>query len=287
MKQYAALSACQCSIKVAREDACCTKQTHSTQLGHYFVSLQPSTSAPYSSFPDLWCITAIMKTSTFIFPASLTLGLSSALPNPLPQGTTTSVQTVTVIPVAAGSPYPASPTTNEFQYLNFDENSNTDTASRTIIHNAFEDWAAVVQKAIDSLANAQDNTYNVWFPNTVTGNKNSVRDFLTGVYSQLFDLNANPAAPLPYVASFTCDNKDYGGLTGEGLCDADTTSYFSRPLGKFHVCQVGLSQTTKATDVQCSGLGDVVSTKMYSLTGTLLHEFMHSQNAGAATPNGG
>lgn len=232
-----------------------------------------------------------MKTFTLMFSLGLTIGITTGLPNPqttvpAPSSTTTLTSTVSVIPVAAGSPYPAAPTTNEFQYLNFDETSNTDKATRTIIHNAFEDWAAVIQKAIDSLNNAQDNTYQVWFPTTVTGNKKTARNFLVGVFEELYDSSSNPAAPLPYVATFTCDNKDYGGTTGQGICDNTTTSYFSRLPGKFHVCPLGLSQTTKATDIQCSTLGDVVSSKMGSLTSTLVHEFMHSQNAGAATPNG-
>lgn len=218
---------------------------------------------------------------------ALTFGLTSALPNPNPAGSTIVISTVTVVPVAAASPYPASPTTNEFKYLNFDETSNPDKASRTLIHDAFEDWAAVIQKAIESLANTEDNTYKTWFPDTVTGNKKSVRDFLTGVFTQLFDSSASPAAPLPYVASFVCDNKDFGGVTGQGICDSVTTSYFNRGSAKFHVCPFGFSvQPTKATDIKCSDLGDVVSSKMQSLTSTLVHEFMHSENPGAATPNG-
>lgn len=107
------------------------------------------------------------------------------------------------------------------------------------------------------------------------------------MFHQLLNMNIDPPAPLPYVTSFTCDNVDYGGPQAQGECDGFTPSYFSRLSGKFHVCPFGIeSQPTRATDIECSDLGDVVSSKMQSLTSTLIHEFMHSQNAGDATPTG-
>ena len=227
-----------------------------------------------------------MKICALFFSVGLTIDLASGLPNPNPSSTTTVITTVSVIPVVAGSPYPASPTTNEFDYLNYDEENETDKATRTIIHTAFEDWAAVIQKALDSLGNSQDNTYKTWFPETATGNKKPVRGFLAGVFNRVFDSNADSPAPLPYVATFVCDNVDFGGINNEGICDSSTTSCFSPLLAKFHVCPVGVQQPTKANDIKCSDLGDVVSSKMNSLTGSLVHELMHSHNAGAATPNG-
>jgi hypothetical protein len=215
----------------------------------------------------------------------LAIGLTDGFPNPILPSTTTIVNTITVLPVQA-SPFPAGPTTNEFLYLNFDEESKPDKAKRLVIHDAFEDWAAVVQKAIESLTNTQDNTYQAWFPDSVNRNKKPVREFLAGVYETLFDSSADPAAPLPYVASFVCDNTDFFD-DGVGGCDGTTTAYCNRLKGKFHVCPFGMeSQPTKATGINCDTLGDVVSDRMNSLTGTLVHEFMHSRNAGDATPDG-
>lgn len=91
-----------------------------------------------------------MKSTTSIFLLGLVVNLTSGLPNPSSTSTTTVVNIVTVVPLAARSPYPDEPITNEFQYLNFEESSDTDKATRTIIHEAFKDWAAVIQKAIDS-----------------------------------------------------------------------------------------------------------------------------------------
>jgi len=228
----------------------------------------------------------ITKTSTLAFLVALSFDFTNGLPNPSPAETATTVSSAPLVPRAAGSPYPSSPTTNEFTYVNFDESMDNDKGDRTAVHDAFEDWAAVVKAAITSLGNTDDNTYLTWFPDTVTGNKNTARDFLKGVLTTLLDDTTDPPAPLPYVASFVCDHKDYGGADGQGICDASTTSYFSRLPGTFHVCPFGLSQTIKATDIKCDGLGDTVSANMHSLTGTLVHEFMHSQDAGDATPNG-
>lgn len=102
---------------------------------------------------------ATMKSSQIV---SLLTLLSAAAASPVPQDivttsqagsitTTQAVSTITVIPVpASASPYPAAPTTNEFQYENYDENNQDDKDRRDKVHNAFAgDWAQVFQKGIE------------------------------------------------------------------------------------------------------------------------------------------
>jgi hypothetical protein len=80
-----------------------------------------------------------MKTQV-IFSALLAgVGLVSAAPTPdktvekgVPQ------VTVTVVPIPL-APYPDSPYTNEFQYINYDDSKDEDKKTRTTIHNAFKD----------------------------------------------------------------------------------------------------------------------------------------------------
>jgi hypothetical protein len=240
------------------------------------------------SHSELWKTNPIIIPSMLAALIGLVISFTTGFPNPSRTRTTTIITTATVIPLEA-EPYPAQPTTNEFLYLNFDQENELDKARQVIIHNAFMDWAAVMKKAVDSLNDAQDNTYQAWFPNSVDGNKRPGREFLARVYGTLLDTDADPPAPNPYVASFVCDNEDFyaGGLVPG--CDGTTTSYFDRLQGKFHVCDYGMetrTQKPKATMVKCDTLGDVVSYKMYSLTASLVHEFMHSQDAGDATPKG-
>lgn len=216
--------------------------------------------------------------NAFLF--SILVAFSVGRARALPQGTTTVAETATVVPLA-GSPYPASPTTNEFKYANYKETSSTDKAARTKVHDAFLDWAPVLQQAMASLDNADDKTFDRWFQDQVLReNKTNLdgRAYVKGVFSQLYQADDTTPTPQDVVASLTCFNNDFSKA-----CGNETRAY---TLGtSFHVCPLGLAQTTKASDVDCSDLGDAVSGKMQTLTGTLIHELMHQKAAGDNAPN--
>ena len=140
-----------------------------------------------------------MKTQAF-FSALLTgISLVSAAPTPdktvdkrVPQ------VTVTVIPIPL-APYPDSPYTNEFQYINYDDSKDEDKNTRTTIHNAFKDWPAMMQKALESIANSDDTTFDRWFPEDVdVPNKDQpidARGYVSGVFRQLLQADATFQSP--------------------------------------------------------------------------------------------
>lgn len=217
-----------------------------------------------------------MKSFTFYTLVTLTTGLAYALP----QGTTTLVETATVVPYAP-SPYPASPTTNEFNYLNYKESSNDDKTSRTNVHNAFLDYAPVLQQAILSLDDTNDETFDRWFQDTLLredGPGLDGRAYVRGVFSQVFQASDTSPAPAEVVTSMVCSNNDF-----KSNCIEDVKAYTASP--SFHICPLGMEQTIKASDIKCADLGDTVSETMNSLTSTLIHEFMHQKAAGRDAPN--
>lgn len=216
-----------------------------------------------------------MKTSSFYTFLAFAAGLTFALP----QGTTV-VETATVIPYAA-SPYPASPTTNEFKYANYKENSDTDKAARTTVHDAFLDYSPVLQQAILSLDDTNDKTFDRWFQEEILREDQSDLDgrtYVKGVLGGVFQASDTSPVPASVVTSLTCFNNDFANNCKDGV-----RAY---TLGTaFHFCPLGLEQTTKASDIKCSNLGNAVSGSMMSVTGTIIHEFMHQKAAGDNAPN--
>jgi len=176
------------------------------------------------------------------------------------------------VEAAPASPYPGTPTTNEFSYRGYDENSKQDRKDRDTVHLAFAAWAQVLQKAIESLDNTKDPTFDRWFPSQAGDGSNNARAYVKGVFGQLFEASPTSPAPKSIVAEIVNLARDAGKL-----CKGSTRAYFGPTTGRFHVCRQGLLQRTLPWEISCEELGDAVSTKMMSLTGTILHEFLHWQ----------
>lgn len=211
-----------------------------------------------------------MKSLAFISFSAFVL--TAALPNP-------PVTTVTVIPIpAAASPYPSKPTTNEFSYENYDEKDAAQTADRTKIHDAFGAWAEVLQAAIQSLADTSDDTFNRWFPTEVKSDGKpyiDARTYVREAFLRVFKPDATSPTPQSRVATLINDRIDY-----YPACGPTTKAYFSPSDNRFHICPKGLEQATSARDLDCKKLGTQVGPDMNSLTGTLIHEFMHWDRVG-------
>ncbi|KAI5358051.1 putative metallopeptidase, catalytic domain superfamily [Septoria linicola] len=194
------------------------------------------------------------------------------------------VATVTVVPIpAAASPYPSKPSTNEFLYEHYDEAKDTDKADRTTVHNAFNVWSEVLQAAIQSLGDTSDDTLSRWFPSEVKSVGTPYIDGRTYVREallRLFKPDATNLAPQPRVASLINDHNDYRSACGP---DKKTKAYFTDD-DRFHICPRGLSQVTSARETDRSKLGTQVGADMNSLTGTLIHEFMHWNRVGNDLP---
>jgi hypothetical protein len=195
------------------------------------------------------------------------------------------VVTVTVVPIPL-APYPDKPYTNEFQYINYDDSKDEDKNTRTTIHKAFGDWPAMMQKALEAIANSEDKTLDRWFPEDVDvpGKVIDARGYVSGVFRQLLQADASSPAAKETIKNTVNDKNDFG-KKGQGNCGDTTKAYTSSSTDTFHVCPAGLALPTAATDIQCSALGDKVSQDMRSLTATLVHEFMHLEAAGDSAPN--
>jgi hypothetical protein len=225
--------------------------------------------------------------SQILFSAVLA-GASLVLAAPTPSRTIDKrepVVTVTVIPIPL-APYPDKPYTNEFQYINYDDNKKEDTDTRTTIHKAFADWPAMMQKALEAIANNEDKTFDRWFPEDVdvSGKVIDARGYVSGVFRQLLKADATSPEAKEAIKNTVNDKNDFG-KKGKGNCEGSTKAYTSPSTNTFHVCPLGLALPTAATDIQCSALGDKVSQDMRSLTATLVHEFMHLSAAGDSAPN--
>lgn len=222
----------------------------------------------FSKFSD----NIMHSTTSCIKLTALLVWLARAAPVAEPQ-----VVTITVIPIqatAAASAYPK-PTTNEFKYFNYDENSNEDKGDRFMVHSAFLPFAKILQAGVDAVADTADDTYKRWFPEKVDQphGKPQVdsRDYVGSVYRRLLAPGANPT-PQPRVKDLIHDNKDFAND-----CDPDDQAYMVGAYGQFHVCKPEglLNQPMIADPANCSSLGALVSDDMDSLSGTLIHEFMH------------
>jgi len=140
----------------------------------------------------------------------------------------------------------------------------------------------MMQKGIESVANSDDKTFDRWFPPTVKvkGGSIDARGYVSGVYRQLLQPDPTTPKPKATVATIVNDKDDYAKT-----CKTNTYAYFTRDIGRFHVCDKGLKQPTAATDIKCQDLGTQVSSKMESLTSTIVHEFMHWDKTGDTAPN--
>ncbi|KAK6439344.1 hypothetical protein LTR95_004450 [Oleoguttula sp. CCFEE 5521] len=214
---------------------------------------------------------------------ALAVTATHALPKPGAQLATVTVSPRAALPAA--SPYPASPTTNEFKYRGYDEHSKTDKNNRKIVHDAFTDWSPMLSAAIASLRDTDDLTFNTWFPKTLERENFSpldARGYVEGVITRMFAPGLEPPAPKAIVAKFISEKDDIS-LT----CEKDKTvhAYFVKDQGRFHVCPTGLEGVTGASEIDCGKLGNRVGRGMESLTQTLVHEFFHSNLVGDKAPS--
>lgn len=119
---------------------------------------------------------------------------------------------VTVVPIPL-APYPDSPYTNGFQYINYDDSKDEDKTARTTIHNAFMNWPAMMQKALESMSNTDDTTFSRWFPEDVDvpGKDNPIdaRGYVSGVFRQLLQASTTSPTAKEVIKNFVNDKNDY------------------------------------------------------------------------------
>ena len=160
--------------------------------------------------------------------------------------------------MAEPSDYPyGQAATNEFKWINWDPDSDTDKADGMKIHQAFLEWADFVQSGAKAAADTDSATYKRWF------GKQDPPEETKKVFDNMWDgSNANKI-----IAGMTCDRKDFSNK-----CTAKMAAYTDADSGNFHVCPYGLNERKQLSEIQCSDLDDSCSSKMRSLSMTLLHE---------------
>ncbi|KAF2415910.1 hypothetical protein EJ08DRAFT_684378 [Tothia fuscella] len=178
--------------------------------------------------------------------------------------------------VVSPSKYPQ-PTTNEFKYSGFDPNNEKDKGDQFIIHSAFRPFADILGATFVAIGDTSDVTIDTWFPPTVkrAGKKDQDRrGYVRGVFARMFKF---PSSPAERIADMVANSQDYAKE-----CDPKkhTKAYLTRDTGHIHICEHGLAQPMIADKDNCNSLGDKVSKAMRSLSGTLIHEFMHWNEIG-------
>nr|OQO19710.1 hypothetical protein B0A51_15297 [Rachicladosporium sp. CCFEE 5018] len=192
-----------------------------------------------------------------------------------------------IYPTAIPSPYPTSPHANEFSYRGYNESTNADINERQAIHDAFADLPPMLAAAIASLRDLNDDTYNRCFPMFLGEANSSVydtplhgRSYVEGVFGMLIDADTEPLALKPLIAKFKNEHQDVGCC-----CDNGAAACFLLGANSFNVCPALFEETARASAVNCTELGDQMSWHMDSITSTLLHEFMHSDEVGGKAPS--
>lgn len=207
-------------------------------------------------------------------------GLLVLLAQALPHDTRAAAAQAEPLPAVAPSPYPASPTTNEFKYLNYRESNDEDKKNRKKVHDAFLDFSPVLKAALEAIDD-QD-VFGRWFQDKVLREDKDDLDgpeYVKGVLSRIY--SASNDAPTERVIGFTNVRNDW-----LNNCKKGTRAYTSGSGGPpWHFCPDGLAQTVKASDIDCEKLGDALSEDMQSMTGTIIHEFMHQSTVGKDAPN--
>ena len=146
--------------------------------------------------------------------------------------------------------------TNEFKWLNWDEKSETDKADAMKIHQAFKEWADLVEAGAKAAADTDSATYKRWF---------GTQDDPTET-KKVFDNMWDGKKANSIIAGMTLDRMDFSNQ-----CNPNRAAYTLADTGKFHVCQKGLDRP-QLSEINCDVLDDSCSSKMRSLSMTLLHE---------------
>lgn len=146
--------------------------------------------------------------------------------------------------------------TNEFKWVNWDPKNDQDKKDGQKIHQAFILWKDIVKQGAVAAADKDGATFKRWF-----GKQDDPAE-IKNVFGNMWD--GNNANKL--VADMVCDRKDF-----EGSCKGQVAAYTSADTGAFHVCQYGLDRS-QLSEIKCNDLGDSCSSKMRSLSMTLLHE---------------
>jgi hypothetical protein len=98
----------------------------------------------------------------------------------------------------------------------------------------------MMQKALGSIANTDDTTFNRWFPEDVDVPAKTTLDargYASGVFRQLLQASTTSLAAKEVIKNFVNDKNDYS----KEPCGPTTKAYFTASTNTFHFCPAGLA----------------------------------------------
>ncbi len=152
-------------------------------------------------------------------------------------------------------------------YLDWKPYNLPDMRNGRKIHQAFEDWKHLLLAA-RSKATANGKIFRRWF------GRNDNQKVLHIIKKLLQDTNNGFPDAQPLVTKAVNEEKDFGkSRDGKPACTIPRTrAYMKFETGHFHYCDYGL-QLPNLNDIKCESLDEVISNKMKSVAGTMVHEF--------------
>ncbi|KAI1337772.1 hypothetical protein F5Y15DRAFT_143634 [Xylariaceae sp. FL0016] len=206
-------------------------------------------------------VTAIPATKTFVVPRNETSSQSTD-PSSYPGGDSPEC-------------------TNEFKYLNFDVNDETQLTHVRSAHEAFcTGWSQLLVFGSENIDDDDTTIFARFFDNTP-----DTKDEVGQVYSALVDTSNGEAQSI--VADMILDNTDFlgrcsesGGSDDEAVEEGGYWGIDTDGREKFHICDATYDFPTNPPDNDCSDLGDHPDISMETLARLILHEMLHFKSVG-------
>ncbi|KAI0429121.1 hypothetical protein F5Y09DRAFT_268536 [Xylaria sp. FL1042] len=214
-----------------------------------------------------------MSSSKFLVMA---LSAISVVANPIPLD-----QPTRVVPRSPPTPsaYPLGAACgNEWQYLNFKPNDNTDKAHLQTLHDIIcsGEVRALARAGVDA-ATKTNAVYKRYFPLT-----DEEDDFEGHVISVLSRIAGTDGMIGQVVGAFVVDNLDFAGTcAANDLTLAYTNTDDLDDREKIHFCDIAWARpNTQTRSTQCSTFGNFPSTNMDTFSRVALHEMTHYSTVG-------
>ncbi|KAI9802277.1 MAG: hypothetical protein M1833_001783 [Piccolia ochrophora] len=157
--------------------------------------------------------------------------------------------------------------TNEFKWLNWDKEDEDHKKDAKKIHDAFGEWRDLVKEGAVAAADKDGAIFKRWF------GKQDDPDEIKNVFGNMW----SGSSATKEVKEMVCDRKDF-----KDSCTKNPTwnAYTMADTGHFHICPKGMKGGL-ASENKCGDLDDSCSSKMRSLSLTLLHEMTHYNRIGS------
>ncbi|XP_014551417.1 hypothetical protein COCVIDRAFT_42284 [Bipolaris victoriae FI3] len=188
--------------------------------------------------------------------------------------------------------------TNEWRYLNFDPENETDKAHLELLHNilCIGEMLAITSYGAGAAESALMPYLRHFAVNEEQDDPDErpdeyhFQDHVKNVLNRLAGDGQNNVKLGEVVGSFVVDNKDFGAdIPNASNCDGDTYAYtlVDEPVDqreKIHFCDITWTGRLESiADIDCDALDPYPSVKMDSISRIILHEWTHYSSVGPET----